>query len=191
MMTKTALRKYYQEKRLSLTDRDRNRMDDLLLIRFQQWEIPLHISTVLSYWPLKHRVEPNTFLFTDFLAFRMPGIAVAYPVSDFKHHTMQALLVNDDTDYKVNQYGIAEPLEGEPVAPEEIDLVLVPMLAFDRKGYRLGYGKGFYDRYLSKCRPDLVKLGLCYFEPVGEIPGIDQYDVPLNACITPERIYEF
>ena len=190
-MTKPALRKYYQEKRLALSDSERNRLDDLLLIRFQQWDIPLHISIVLSFWPLRHRVEPNTFLFTDFMSFRMPGMVLAYPVSDFENHSMQALMVDDDTDYKVNQYGIAEPVSGEPVAPEEIDLVLVPMLAFDRKGYRLGYGKGFYDRFLLRCRPDVVKLGFCYFDPVEEMPGIDQYDVPLNACITPDRIYEF
>ena len=190
-MSKKDLRKYYSQKRLSLTDSERSKMDDLLLIRFQQWQIPDQVHSVLSYWPLAERGEPNTFLITDFMEFRMPGIQLAYPISDFTNHSMEAVVVNDKTDYRRNEYGIAEPIDGPVFSPAELDLIIVPLLAFDHRGYRIGYGKGFYDRYLSQCRPDAIKLGICYFGPIADIPGIDQYDIPLDICITPEAIYEF
>lgn len=190
-MNKATLRKSCLQKRLALTDSERSRLDDLLLIRFQQWALPAPVATVLSYWPLRGKAEPNTFLLTDYLQFRMPGLQLAYPVTDFQQLSMQAVLVNDDTDFHLNAYGIGEPAGGETIPPEEVDLVLVPLLAFDEQGYRLGYGKGFYDRFLEHCRPDIIKVGISYFGPEHQLPGIDQYDVPLTACITPERIYEF
>ena len=70
-------------------------------------------------------------------------------------------------------------------------MVFVPMVAFDMKGYRVGYGKGFYDRYLPRCRPDVIKIGFSFFDPVDNIKDIADFDVPLNFCITPSRIYEF
>ena len=69
--------------------------------------------------------------------------------------------------------------------------LLVPLVIVDGYGNRIGYGKGFYDRYLSSCRAEAVKIGFSYFEPVGRIKDISQFDVPLNLCITPLRIYEF
>jgi 5-formyltetrahydrofolate cyclo-ligase len=55
----------------------------------------------------------------------------------------------------------------------------------------VGYGKGCYDRFLALCRPDIIKIGFSYFEPINEISDTDKFDIPLNYCITPERIYEF
>jgi 5-formyltetrahydrofolate cyclo-ligase len=104
---------------------------------------------------------------------------------------MQLYLVDNDTDYKTNSYGIAEPINGAPLAAEEIDMVFVPLLAFDIKGYRAGYGKGFYDRLLANCREDIIKIGFSFFEPVDSIEDIDQFDVPLTTAITPNSIYEF
>lgn len=174
-----------------MTDSDLQRLDDLLLIQFQQWVIPDFVQTVLSYWPIGHHGEVNTLLFTDFMAFRNPGLQLAYPVSNFSDYTIQAVAVNEDTRFLKNAYGIAEPSNGPEIHPGSIDLVIVPLLAFDSMGYRLGYGKGFYDRYLTRCRTDTVKLGLSYFDPVPEIPDKHEFDIPLTVCITPERIYEF
>jgi 5-formyltetrahydrofolate cyclo-ligase len=190
-MNKSALREYSLEKRLAITDSQRSRLDDLLLIQFQQWVIPDIVEKVLSYWPMKEKGEVNTFLITDFMAFRIPGMQLAYPVCDFKSNSLIAVGVTDETDFRQNKFGIGEPVDGVLFPAEYIDLVIVPLLSFDQKGFRLGYGKGFYDRYLSGCRPDTIKLGFSYFGPVDQLPGLDQYDIPLTACITPERIYEF
>jgi 5-formyltetrahydrofolate cyclo-ligase len=190
-MTKQTLRKYWLEKRLALSTKDRGKMDDLLLIQFQQWGIAAFVETVLSYWPMAQKAEPNTFLFTDFLAFRVPVLRLAYPVTDFNTGSLVALAVNENTRYKASVYGISEPIAGREIRPDELDLIIVPLLAFDRLGHRLGYGKGFYDRYLVNCRPDAIKLGISYFDAIEELPAKTEYDLPLTACITPEKIYEF
>jgi 5-formyltetrahydrofolate cyclo-ligase len=189
-MTKKEIRKYFKEKREALTTKEMLRLDDLLLIQFQHWPIP-DIQTLLSYWPIKGKVEINTVLMADYLAFRIPGLTIAYPVMDIKTHILKPVSVTESTDYQENEFGIAEPLSGEELDPEEIDAVFVPLLAFDKKGYRVGYGKGFYDRFLTCCREDVLKIGFSYFDPVDAIEDISEFDVPLNVCITPNRLYEF
>jgi len=190
-MTKKELRETYRQKRTALTEQERLRLNDLLLIQFQQMAVPRNTQILLSYWPLEEHGEVNTFLMTDFLQFRMPGLQIAYPVADFDATTMQVMVVNDDTDFKKNKYGIAEPVDGTVVAATGIDMIFVPLLVFDERGYRVGYGKGFYDRFLPACREDCSKVGFSYFAPVTAIKDIDQFDVPLTTGITPGQIYEF
>ncbi len=190
-MTKKELREIYKQKRTALSAPERLRLNDLLLIQFQQLYIPAPATVLLNYWPLDLHNEVNTFLMADYLQFRVPGLQLAYPVANVDHHTMQAMLVNDETDFALNRYGIAEPVNGIGIEASDIDIVFVPLLAFDRQGYRVGYGKGFYDRYLPACRPDSLTIGFSYFEPVGTIDDIGQFDVPLTTGITPGDIYEF
>jgi 5-formyltetrahydrofolate cyclo-ligase len=190
-MIKKQLREEYRQKRAALTRQEQLRLNDLLLIQFQQMDIGSGVNVLLSYWPLEAHAEVNTFLMTDFLQFRMPGLQVAYPIADFDTITMQAMIVDDDTDFKKNKYDIAEPVNGTLVSAADIDMIFVPLLVFDRQGYRIGYGKGFYDRFLPDCREDCDKVGFSYFEPVTAIKDIDQFDVPLTTGITPGQIYEF
>ena len=190
-MTKSALRETYKQKRAALPELERLRLNDLLLIQFQQVEIPYDVNVLLTYWPLDIHAEVNTFLMTECLQFRMPGLQIAYPVANFDDSTMKIILTDDDTDFKKNKYGIAEPVNGIELAPGEIDMVFVPLLVFDANGHRVGYGKGFYDRFLPQCRADNIKVGFSYFEPVTAIDGISQFDVPLTTGITPGDIYEF
>nr|MCU0396414.1 5-formyltetrahydrofolate cyclo-ligase [Chitinophagaceae bacterium] len=95
------------------------------------------------------------------------------------------------TEWGLSSFGVEEPLTGKPVDPGMIDLVFVPLLAFDKKGYRVGYGKGYYDRFLKRCRPDVMTLGLSLFPPVEAIGDLHTNDVPLKYCITPHKIYAF
>jgi 5-formyltetrahydrofolate cyclo-ligase len=190
-MIKKELRRLYKDKRAALTEKERLRMDDLLLIQFQQIEIPYNVNVLFSYWPLKQHTEVNTHLMTDYLQFRMPGLQVAYPVSDFSDHTMKVMLVNEDTSFKINEFGIAEPVDGIEIEPADIDMLFVPLLVFDKKGYRVGYGKGFYDRFLQQCREDIIRIGFSFFEPIDSIDDISQFDVPLTIGVTPNQIYEF
>ncbi|HTG57240.1 MAG TPA: 5-formyltetrahydrofolate cyclo-ligase, partial [Niabella sp.] len=92
-----------------------------------------------------------------------------------------------------NQYGTPEPeAEGASIIlPEAIDLVILPLLCFDKLGYRVGYGKGFYDKFLEQVSDEVIKVGLSYYEPIDKIQDLNEFDVPLDYCITPERMYEF
>ena len=101
------------------------------------------------------------------------------------------ILIDDETIMIDNKFGIPEPLSGFTLEPELIDLVFVPLLGFDEAGNRVGYGKGYYDKFLATCRQDVVIIGLSFLEAVKEIVDTDPWDVPLHYCITPNRVYEF
>lgn len=111
--------------------------------------------------------------------------------ADFESGELANFLLTDSTMIKVNDWGIPEPVEGVEIPAEKIEVVFIPLLVFDEKGNRIGYGKGFYDRFLSQCAPNVVKIGLSFFEAEKEIPDITSLDVPLDYCVTPEKIYDF
>jgi len=86
---------------------------------------------------------------------------------------------------------VPEPVDGIEVPAEKIDVVFVPLLAFDKNGNRAGYGKGFYDTFLLECKEDVIKVGLSLFTAEDEITDVSEKDIPLNYCVTPEKIYSF
>lgn len=189
-MTKKEARKVFKEKRLSLTVGDRNRFDDLILIHFQQLQLP-DLFYVHTYLAMKEQREIETDHLLHYLEFRNPELKIVIPRID--HTTSELLHIEYDelVDVMKNEWGIHEPVNGNLVDEQLIDLVFVPLLAFDEDGYRVGYGKGFYDKFLAKCRPDVLKVGLSYFEPIPRISDRAQFDIPLNYCVTPQRVYEF
>lgn len=111
--------------------------------------------------------------------------------SDFKDYTMRHYLLTDNTRLKNNKYGIPEPIDGIEVPVKKIEVVFVPVLAFDTKGNRTGYGKGFYDRFLAECSNDTLKVGLSFFEAENGPIEVNATDMPLDYCVTPEKIYIF
>ena len=190
-MTKQQLRKIYKQKRNEIPALEKLKLDDLLLIQLQRLPLPVSFNVLMTYWPLEHLAEVNTHLLTRYLEVSIPNLQVAFPVLDFSTEEMHPVVVNEHTDFVENKYNIPEPEEGEQIEPDEIDVVLVPLLAFDKNGYRVGYGKGYYDRFLKKCKEDVITIGFSYFEAVDKIEDTHQFDVPLNYCITPHKIYEF
>lgn len=189
-MQKKEARQYFRQKRNELSATEKMKLDDLLLIQFQKIDFPF-FSLVLSYYPIDEKGEINTFIITDFLRFKNPGLAIAYPKITGATSMMQAIVCDDEAAFEPNAYNILEPASCETVDPLAIDMVLVPLLAFDTRGYRVGYGKGFYDAFLQQCDPDCLKVGLSYFEPVDRIDDAAHFDVPLNLCITPQKAYVF
>ncbi len=175
---------------MELSAAEKSKLDDLLLIRFQQADIPF-VQSLFSYWPMEQFREPDTHLFTHFMEFRNPEIRVAYPRIDTRNEKMEAVITGSETEFKKSSFGVYEPVTGEIAEPASLDIVFVPLLCFDRSGYRIGYGKGYYDRYLAACHPDCILAGFSYFEPVGEIPDKHEFDVPLSLCMTPQSIYVF
>jgi 5-formyltetrahydrofolate cyclo-ligase len=92
--------------------------------------------------------------------------------------------VHDLKTLKSGPFDILEPPAGTALPPEEIDLILVPGLAFDNRGHRLGYGQGYYDRFLKLLRPECFTLGVAYsFQIIDKTPDIE-HDIPVNAVLT-------
>lgn len=189
-MNKKQIRKDFLAMRKALRRAERAKLDDLLLIQFQRFSFG-NIETLFTYFPVEETAEPNTFLYTEYLKFRFPELKVAYPITDLSSREMKAGIVTDETEYDINSYGLTEPVTEHIAAPEDIDVIFVPLLAFDLQGYRVGYGKGYYDNFLAKCDEDTLKIGFCYFEPLQEIEDVNQWDIPLNYCITPSCLYAF
>ena len=189
-MLKNEARKLYKEKRMALSEKERVKLDDLLLIQFQSAELPF-IESLLTYWPIEENNEPDTHLFTGFLKFRNPEMRTCYPVSDFSTGIMYAAITDIDTPFTKTELNIFEPQSNEFLPAADIDMVFVPLLAFDKNGFRIGYGKGFYDKWLAGTRPDCIKVGFSYFEPIETIEGLHEFDLPLDLCITPHNVYVF
>ncbi|MGE5521889.1 MAG: 5-formyltetrahydrofolate cyclo-ligase [Candidatus Dadabacteria bacterium] len=189
-MLKKEARKVYLKKRNELSYTDKIKLDDLILIQFQTIDFPF-LDYVLSFYPIEERMEINSILITDYLHFRNPNLQICYPKTAITDNTMKAISCQADSIFEANAFNIPEPKDTEEVPPESLDLVIVPLLAFDLQGIRVGYGKGYFDRYLKQCRPDCLKVGLSYFPPVDRIEDTHEFDVPLDFCITPERAYVF
>lgn len=105
--------------------------------------------------------------------------------------TLCHFLLTDSTTLTTNKWGVLEPIGGIAIPPQQLDVVFVPLLAFDEDGNRVGYGKGYYDRFLASCRKDVIKIGLSFFKAEYKITDIHPDDVPLDFCVTPDTVYKF
>ncbi len=187
-MLKSAARKLLLNQRQALTNTDCLKMDDLLLIQFQRLDWS-NVQCIGSFFPLEAHNEPNSLLLIKYLKAILPGLVVAYPRVDENTATMQFYVETDHLE--LNRWGIYEPLPIELVRQEQMDAVLVPLIGFDLVGHRIGFGKGFYDRYFENYPLHKPRIGISYFEPVSKIEDTHEFDVPLTHCITPSNSYEF
>lgn len=146
-----------------------------------------------TYYHLFLTIEEQKEIETEFILQILAGkdkeIVVAK--SNFDTLEMTNYLLTDNTKFEKNQYNIYEPLDGIEVPHAKIEVVFVPLLAFDQKGHRVGYGKGFYDRFLSKCNADVIKIGLSFFEAEECIDDVFESDIRLDYCVTPTTNYVF
>ena len=187
-MEKKDLRKIYKEKRAALSLEKREEMS--LAIANQLVEMPIWDFTYYHlFLPIEHHHEIDTEFILHLLAGRDKEIVVSK--SNFADCSMTHYLLTDNTKIKKNEFNIPEPVDGLEVPVNKIDVVFVPLLAFDKAGHRVGYGKGFYDTFLGACRENTVKIGLSFFEAVQGIEGLYETDQALDFCVTPEIIYDF
>jgi 5-formyltetrahydrofolate cyclo-ligase len=189
-MKKSEIRKIELKKRIQLSKEEMQEMTNSIVNQFHNLQLQ-SINYLLSYYPLKERNEFDVSICEKTVKGKHPSVKIAWPKIVNKASLMEAHLVGHEKLFIKNKFNILEPLDGDVVTPELFDIVFVPLIAFDMKGYRVGYGKGFYDRFLPGCRSDVAKIGFSFFEAVDEIEDIDEFDVPLNLCITPTCIYEF
>jgi 5-formyltetrahydrofolate cyclo-ligase len=189
-MTKKEVRRKFTQKRDELELSWQLKADDLILIQFQTVDFPF-LERVMSFYSITEKKEVNSFILTDYLHFRNPALTIAYPRMNVADTSMEAIAVAADTAFMDNEFGITEPVGGHIIDPQDLDMVLVPLLAIDKAGHRVGYGKGYYDRFLARCSEECIKVGVSYFEPIEVIRDTHQYDLPLDLCITPQQVYVF
>ncbi len=188
-MTKTEIRKLLRQKRMDLPPNEKDRLEDLMLIQFQSLHLDIP-DTIMTFSPIENYNEYNPILIEEYCFFKNPAAILIYPVTNFKENSLIPVATKEDTIFEVNDYNINEPVNGEPLLSISIQLMLVPLLAFNENGYRVGYGKGFYDKLIADCSHKMVKIGFSFFEHV-EIEDIHELDKKLDYCITPLKIYQF
>ncbi len=133
--------------------------------------------------------EVDTRPIIDRLRSDHPPVTIAVP--RVNGDDLETVLFDRSTTLKPSNWNVPEPTDDRFVDPKQIDLVIVPLLAFDRRGYRVGYGKGFYDRFLKTCREDCRKVGVSFFPHVENIADAHENDVRLDYCLTPSESYKF
>lgn len=187
-MKKTELRIKYKALRKQLSENETEEMS--LAVANKLLTLPIWEKTYFHiFLPITEHHELNTEFILHLLSGKDKEIIISK--SDFETRNMSHFLLTDNTKIKKNEYNIPEPVDGIEVPSHKIEVVFVPLLAFDKKGHRVGYGKGFYDKFLSECKPETIKIGLSYFEAEDLIEDVFEDDVPLDYCVTPDKIYEF
>ena len=187
-MTKSELRSCYKIKRAHLSAEQIETYSlqiSNLLLKLPIW----NYSFYHIFLSITSQKEVQTDYILNILSGKDKHIVISK--SDFTSCALTHYLLTDSTVIRLNSYQIPEPDNGIQINDGQIDVVFVPLLAFDKLGNRVGYGKGFYDRFLSKCKPDVIKIGLSFFEAVSTPISSVSTDVTLDYCVTPTRIYEF
>jgi 5-formyltetrahydrofolate cyclo-ligase len=195
MLTKAALRRAALPRRQALTKAEVAQRSQLLcehLFRHfpvAQWRW-LHV-----FLPLARKNEPDTWPIIHRLWAEELPVQLAAPVVQPNGISLKHYALTATTPLVASRWGIPEPVASPAteVRPTQLDAVLVPLLACDRHGQRVGYGGGFYDRFLAECRPDAVFIGLNILEdaPVPALADVLPTDVPLHACLTPGGVWNF
>ncbi len=188
-MTKSELRKIYLARQKEFLPAERNEKSEQISNRFFTNFDLKNVRFLHCFIAIEKFNEIDTSLILKRLWRDFPHIKTIVPRVDFQTNRMESLIFGVKTELEKNDWEIREPVESESVAADEIDAVLVPLLCFDARGFRVGYGKGFYDRFLKNCREDCLRIGLSYFAPVEEISDARDFDVRLDFCVTPEKVF--
>jgi 5-formyltetrahydrofolate cyclo-ligase len=187
-MNKAELRKVYQLKRKELSPKDVEAGSIVICNHFfSNFQIG-KINSIHIFLPILLKNEINTYCIINRLSVEFPNVKIVIP--KIEGQDVQSCLLTPETVLKNNSLGIPEPDQVIPFVHQQLDLIVIPLLAFDKKGNRLGYGKGFYDRFLTTCRQDAIKVGISLFEAEESIQS-ESFDVPLDFCITPKQLYTF
>ena len=187
-MKKSYLRKKYNKLRDELSQNEIEKLNEDILKNIKKLDI-WNKEYFHVFLTMKNKKEIDTSILINKLWKKNKKLSTS--VSNFKNNTLENYRYKTDTEIKINNWGIPEPINAELINDKEIDVVFIPLLAFDKRGYRVGYGKGFYDRFLANCKPNVIKIGISFFDAENVIDDIHDADVKLDFCVTPNRVYEF
>ncbi len=186
-MEKQQIRAKYKKKREGLSREEIDTMS--LAIANNLLKLPIWDKT---YYHIFLSIENKKEIDTSYILHILQGRdkSVVVPKVDFKAGEIRAILLQENTSIMHSPFGIPEPEDGIQLEPSLMDIVFVPLLAYDKKGNRLGYGKGFYDKFLAQCTSHCLFVGLSFFESEAILPHAE-WDIPLHYCVTADTTYTF
>jgi 5-formyltetrahydrofolate cyclo-ligase len=188
-MTKEEARKTFLQKRLALSDGAYQQLNFQLYNQFFTQIDLSFINCIHIFLPIENKREPDTWPIVDRIRREFPHVRISIPkvVGD----QLENIYFEGLHQLKKNKWGILEPDLGVPTPTNKIEMVVVPLLAFDKSGNRVGYGKGFYDQFLGDCKISCKRIGISLFEPMEVISDTDDNDIVLTHCLVPSGLLRF
>jgi 5-formyltetrahydrofolate cyclo-ligase len=205
-MTKKELRKVFLAKRMGLTTAEITQKSEDIGVQLLQMPQFLAATAIHTFLPIATKNEIDTFAIIKKIQHHFPQKQIFVPRIVPNTNDLIHILIEPQTQFQLDKWGIPEPVVGnttphtshltpntQHLTPNTSHLafILIPLLAYDQHGHRVGYGKGFYDKFLAHCSPSTFKIGLSFFEPSEDIEDTNEHDIRLNACITPIKIWKF
>lgn len=185
-MTKAEARKYYRKLRNSFSKEEIKNLSEQIFEHIKQFNFSSDTCFHI-FLPIEKNNEINTYPIINWLFQEQKQVVLPLVVGD----DMINCKVEKDFETTLNSLQIPEPIHYKEIEPTVMDVIFIPMFVADKKGNRVGYGGGYYDKFLARCKPESKKIGLTYFRPINIIEDGYSGDFPLDYCITPEGIYSF
>ena len=189
MKTKNELRQDYRQLRKQLSGDEVNDLSRKITTQLGTWlKGQEGLTHFHLFFPISKFKEVNTFYIQQLLEQQDKTLFTSQV--NREENRLDTLQLPPEASFFLDEWGIPVPQESVRVTATKIQVVFVPLLAYDKSGHRLGFGKGFYDRFLASLEQPVLKVGLSFFTPKEAIP-VEPHDIPLDYCITPEQILKF
>lgn len=186
-MLKAELRKKYTQKRKALSPDEAFLLSEKIFENFIHYFNPQEGEKVHVFIPILARNEIDTQIFIHYFLAKNIRVYVPKIVDD----KLINIEIFEDTVFETSRWGISEPVSNEDSDENNFQYVITPLLYCDRKGNRVGYGKGFYDGLFRNVSTDTKKIGVNYFDPDDYVDDIWENDIPVNYLVTPTEVLSF
>lgn len=186
-LSKSELRRVYLGKRKSLSEDEIEGQSLKItenIINYFGWE---KIENIHIFLPIKHKKEVNTEYLIKFFLDNGKNVFVPKIIDD----DIYSLALMPNTTLEKNTWGVLEPQGEDCSEVKKFDLVITPLLYCDNQGNRIGYGKGFYDRFFAQINRDALKVGVNFFPPNEGVIDVFSMDIPLDYLVTSEEVLSF
>jgi len=194
IMKKAEIREKALAERKSWTQQDFELKNVQLVNQIIEFINPLPRNLMLmSFHSIEHHREVMTSPIHAILISEPYYHQLIFPKVEKNTSQLIPYLTDKKSTFLASDWRILEPTNETSVRlnPTDIDVIFIPLLAVDTQGHRVGYGKGFYDRFLAQAKPDVIKIGLSLIEPIEPIEDLNPFDVALDFAITPLSTYRF
>ena len=185
---KKQLRKEILRRRKLLSQDLVNRLSLSIQKHFIDWLQGQKVSTIHSFLPIERNREVNTWPLIE--ALEKADKRVILTQTNFDTETMDHFLYESHVKFVEDQFKIPTPVNAQPADSKTVDVVLVPLLAADKAGGRIGYGKGYYDRLIGEMAADVIKIGLTLGPCFDKFSFLEPHDQKLDYCITPYQVID-
>lgn len=185
MLEKKELRKQLLEIRGSIAIEDISEKSRIITEELLSLDEVIEAETIMIYMSFRNEVDTKG-LFKELIK-RGKRVVAGRCIKSTRE--IIPVIVDGMESFEDGNYGILEPsLDNDRVNIEDIDVVIVPGVGFDRTLNRIGFGAGYYDRFLSKLRPDSKKIAICYDEQIVSKVPTGRYDLKMDMVITDKEV---